>query len=216
MLYLRQLGLGPMQNFVYLFGAAGEREVAVVDPAWDVDAITAAAEADGKELVAAFLTHHHHDHINGLEPLLARRPDLRAYAQSTEIDFSPELQAFGERIQGVAPDEVVQVGELAVRCIHTPGHAPGAQCLLAADSLFSGDTLFIGGCGRCDLPGGDPRAMFDSLHRILGALPDETIVYPGHDYAERPTSTIRAEKRTNPYYLHGDVESFVRFRMRPR
>src|SRR5690606_17924103 len=153
----------------------------------------------GKELVAAFLTHHHHDHINALEPLLQRLPGIRAYAQSAEIEFSPELEAFGEKIEGVSPGETIQVGELDVRCLHTPGHSPGAQCLLAQDSLFSGDTLFICGCGRCDLPGGDPRAMFDSLHRVLGVLPDETIVYPGHDYAERPTSTIHAEKRTNPY-----------------
>ncbi len=215
-LYVNQIELGPMQNFVYLIGAEEARQVAVVDPAWDVDAILEAVEADGKELVAAFLTHHHHDHINGLAPLLEQRPGLRAFAQREEIEFSEALQTFGDRLEAVNPGGEVAVGPLSVGCIHTPGHTPGSHCLLARGSLFTGDTLFICGCGRCDLPGGDPHRMFDSLHRILGALPDETVVYPGHDYAERPVSTLGDEKRTNPYYLHRDPASFVAFRMRPR
>ncbi|HLV61144.1 MAG TPA: MBL fold metallo-hydrolase [Fredinandcohnia sp.] len=215
-MYVRQMLLGPMQNFVYLFGAEGAREVAVVDPAWEVDAIFAALEEDDKELVAVFVTHHHRDHINGVPEVLARRPGLPVYAQSREIAFSDALRAFGDALRPVEPDETVSVGSLEVKCIHTPGHTPGAHCLLAAGRLFTGDTLFICGCGRCDLPGGDPRQMFHSLHGTLAALPDETVVYPGHDYADRPVSTLGEEKRDNPYFQRKTIEEFVAYRMRPR
>ncbi|AKU92062.1 MBL fold metallo-hydrolase [Vulgatibacter incomptus] len=215
-LFVKQLQIGPMQNFVYLIGPADGREVAVVDPAWDLDAILGAVRAEGKELVAALVTHHHQDHINALAPLLSALPTVRAYAQRKEVEFSAELQALGERLTAVDPGESVAVGELGVKCMHTPGHTPGSQCFHAESAVFTGDTLFICGCGRCDFPGGDPEAMFDSLHRVLGGLPDETIVYPGHDYADRPTSTIAAEKGFNPYFLHRDLASFVSFRMRPR
>lgn len=215
-MYVRQLQLGPMENFVYLFGAEGEREVAVVDPAWEVDAILEAAQEDGKEISTILLTHHHHDHVNGVEPLLARKPGLPIVAQAEEIAFSTVLQRFGDLLRPVAPDEVVKVGSLEVRCIHTPGHTPGANSLYAGGSLFSGDTLFINGCGRCDLKGGDPEKMFHSLHRVLAALPDETVLYPGHDYADKPVSTMGDEKRDNPYYQRKTLEDFVAYRMRPR
>lgn len=215
-MYVRQLLLGPMQNFIYLFGAEGAREVAVVDPAWDVDAIFRAAEEDGKEISAIVLTHHHHDHVNGVAPALARKPGIPVYAQSEEIAFSSVLQGFGEALRPVRPDESFTVGPLETRCIHTPGHTPGSHCLLAAGRLFTGDTLFICGCGRCDLEGGDPVKMYRSLHEVLGALPDETIVYPGHDYADRPVSTMGEEKRDNPYFQRKSVDEFVAYRMRPR
>lgn len=215
-LYVRQLRLGPADNFVYLLGAAGAREVAVVDPAWDVGAILAAAEEDGKEIAGAFLTHSHADHMNGVGPLLAFVPGIPVYVQRAEVEFSQQLRWLGEAIVPTEPDQRVAVGPLEVRCIRTPGHTPGSQCLYCGGTLLTGDTLFIDGCGRCDLPGGDPAAMFDSLHRTIGALPDETLVYPGHDYADRSVSTLADEKRQNPYFLRRDLDSFVALRMRPR
>lgn len=215
-MYVKQLALGPAQNFIYLFGADAAREVAVVDPAWDVDAIVAAADADDKTIAAIFLTHHHHDHINGVLPLLERIPGVPVYAQRKEVEFSEALRDFGEVVVRLDPGAVVEVGPLTVTCLHTPGHTPGAHSLLAGGRLFTGDTLFIDGCGRCDLPGGDPRQMHHSLHHVLGALPDETVVYPGHDYADRPVSTIGDEKAHNPYFQHEDLDAFVAFRMRPR
>lgn len=215
-LYVRQLSLGPMENFIHLFGPAGAKEAAVVDPAWDAEAILAAAREDGREIVAALVTHHHHDHVNALGPLLAALPAMRAYAQEAELRAAESLRAIGPRVESVAPGGRVEVGALSVTCIHTPGHTPGSQCLHATGSLFTGDTLFVGGCGRCDLAGGDPHAMFDSLHRVLGALPGETKVYPGHDYGDRPVSTLAHEAATNPYFQRRDLESFVAYRMRPR
>jgi len=215
-LYLRQLELGPMANFVYLLGAEGAREAAVVDPAWDVEAILEAAAADGKEIVAALITHGHHDHVNGLEPLLERRPSVRAFAQRREIEFSSLLQPLRGELHPVDPGATIEVGPARITCVHTPGHTPGSQCFHVDDALLTGDTLFIGGCGRCDFAGGDPEAMFDSLHRVIGSLPDRTAVYPGHDYADRPVSTIGEEKASNPYYLRRDLASFIAYRMRPR
>ncbi len=207
MLYLRQLTLGPMKNFIYLVGHPASDLVVAVDPAWDAKAIEAAAEADGKRLAGLWLSHHHHDHTNAVAELLARH-DLPVYVQAVEHDFAPTVR-FGDAVKKVGPDHSFEVGGLALRCIHTPGHTPGSQCLLAGGALVSGDTVFVDHCGRCDLKGGDPRQMFDSLHRVLAQLPDETVLYPGHDYGAVPVSTLEREKRVNPYYLANTVEKFI-------
>src|SRR5262249_3688978 len=125
---------------------------------------------------------------------------------------------------GAAGDVVAHQGgdvlELGADCrvtfVHTPGHTPGSQCFLVEDALVAGDTLFIGGCGRCDLPGGDPEQMYRTLHHTLAAMPDGTRLSPGHNYAERPVSTLGDERRGNPYLLHHDLASFVAYRMRSR
>jgi hydroxyacylglutathione hydrolase len=211
-LYVRQLPLGPMKNFVCLVGAADHRDVAVIDPAWDVGAITRAVEEDGKRLAAILLTHHHHDHVNGVPALLAE-VDLPVYAQRAELNA---LSVLGRAVRPVDPGEVVTVGSLPITCIHTPGHTQGSQCLLCGRALFSGDTLFVGACGRCDLPGGDADQLFDSLHRVLGALGDDTTLYPGHDYGEVPVSTLGRERAHNPYLQFTTQQDFVAHRNRPR
>jgi hydroxyacylglutathione hydrolase len=214
-LYVRQLPVGPMKNFVYLVGPAGGRDVAVVDPAWDVPAILSAAEADGKRVAAAFLSHHHFDHINGLPALLEAR-DVPVYAQAAEMDVADALRPFRGALRPVGPGEVVEVGGLPVTCVHTPGHTPGSQCLSCGGALFSGDTVFVNACGRCDLSGGDPERMFDSLHRVLGALDADTALYPGHDYGDVPVSSLARERERNPYFQLAALPDFVRHRMRPR
>lgn len=214
-LYLRQLQLGPMENFVYLVGASGSKEVAVVDPAWDVDAIEKAAAEDKKSIACALLSHSHFDHINGVPELLERR-DLPVYAQRAEVEFSPELRALGGSVKPLSPGDEVQVGPLSIKAVHTPGHTPGSQCFYCGDLLVSGDTLFINGCGRCDLRGGDPEAMYRTISQVLMKLPDDTRVFPGHDYAEVPASTLAEEKKQNPYFGFSDLASFVAYRMRPR
>jgi glyoxylase-like metal-dependent hydrolase (beta-lactamase superfamily II) len=215
-MFLRTLALGPMQNFVYLVGPEDGREAAVVDPAWDVPAILRAAAEAGREVVAALLTHGHRDHVNGLDELLAARPGLRAFAHPAEIAFRPPLAALGDAVVPVPDGGTVPVGALAVTAIHTPGHTPGALCFRAGERLFTGDTLFVGACGRCDLPGGDPERMFDSLHRTLGALPGELQLLPGHDYGPVPTRTLAEERRENPYLRAGERDAFVALRGRPR
>jgi hydroxyacylglutathione hydrolase len=213
--FVHQFPLGPMQNFVYLVGTAGQPEVCVVDPAWDVDAIEAACTAQQKTLAAILLTHSHKDHINGVSELL-RRHDLPVYAQRAEVDFSEDLRAFGDALRRLAPGDVVPLGGVQARAVHTPGHTPGSQCLLAGDALVAGDTLFVNGCGRCDLQGGDPAKMFHSLTDVLGKLPRATRLFPGHDYGDVPMSSLEREATQNPYFQFEDVASFVKFRMRPR
>lgn len=213
--YLRQLQLGPMSNFVYLVGPGAGPQAAVVDPAWDVDAILSAAEEDGRRIESVFLSHHHHDHMNGLEALLARI-DLPVYVQRDEVDFAAPLRPFSEAIHPVAPGDVVHVGALPITCVHTPGHTPGSQCLLCSGALVSGDTLFVDACGRCDLPGGDASQLFDSLHRVLAGVGDDTRLYPGHDYGDVESSTLGRERRHNPYFQLRALHDFVAHRLRPR
>jgi hydroxyacylglutathione hydrolase len=214
-LYVRQLQLGPMENFVYLVGARDAPEVAVIDPAWDVDAIERAAREDGKKIVAAFASHCHGDHINGLPELLRRR-DVPVYAQREEIEFSADLRATGDALRPLEPGDELEIGPLRAKALHTPGHTPGSQCLWLADTVASGDTVFVNACGRCDLKGGDPEAMFRTIRPVLMQLPEETVLLPGHDYGDVKVSTLARERKNNPYFQFPDLLSFVAHRMRPR
>ena len=212
-LYVRQLKLGPMENFVYLVGAAGARETAIIDAAWDVDAAVRAAEEDGRVLTHALVSHHHADHVNGLPEVLARG-GIRVVAHAADVPrLAPDLQ--GE-VTRVAAGDVVEVGPLRVAAMHTPGHTPGSTCWHAGDALFAGDTVFVGACGRCDLAGGDPEQMFQSL-KLVSQLPDEVRLYPGHDYGDVPVSSIKRERERNPYFQKlASLTDFVAWRMRPR
>lgn len=215
-LYVRQLKLGPMDNFVYLVGAKDAPEVTVVDPAWDVEAIARAAGEDGKRIASAFVSHSHYDHVNGL-PELLRRFDVPVYAQKAEADFSPELrEAAKEALHPLSPGEAFRIGPLEAKALHTPGHTPGSQTLWVEDAVASGDTVFVNACGRCDLRGGDPEAMFHTLRHVLLALPEDTRLLPGHDYGDVPVSSLGRERAHNPYFQFPDLQSFLAYRMRPR
>lgn len=204
-----------MKNFIYLLGAGAAPEAVVIDPAWDADGIFRALEADQKKLAGVVLTHHHFDHLNAVDDVLARA-DVPVYAQRSEIAFAGVLADFKGALRPMGPGDRVQVGPLELTLVHTPGHTPGSQCVHCGGALFAGDTVFVNACGRCDLPGGDPEQMFDSLQRVLGALPDATVVYPGHDYGDVPTSSLARERAHNPYFQLSALEGFVSHRMRPR
>lgn len=214
-LYVRQLKLGPMKNFVYLVGAEGSPEVAVIDPAWDVAAIQRAAGEDGKRIACAIVSHCHPDHVNGL-PELLRGLDIPVYAQKRELEFSADLRSIGDAMKGASPGETVQVGPLSIQLLHTPGHTPGSHCVLAGDALLSGDTVFVNGCGRCDLDGGNPEDMYRTISQVLMQVPPETRLFPGHDYGDVQVSSLAREREQNPHFQHRDLQSFVAYRMRPR
>lgn len=213
--YVRQLALGPMKNFVYLVGSADGHEAFVIDPAWDAPAILMQVDSDERTLAGIVLTHHHADHINAVPDLLAVH-DLPVYAQRAEIDFAEALKPFAQALRPVSPGEHLTLAGVDVQCMHTPGHTPGAQCLHCFGALFSGDTLFVNACGRCDFEGSDPRAMYDSLVNVLGQLGGATTLYPGHDYGDVKVSSLARERERNPSLQFRDAEAFVSHRMRPR
>jgi len=213
-LYLRQMELGPMQNFVYLIGDRETRDCIVVDPAWEIDAIVDTVARDDMQLRGALVTHTHQDHVGGhlfgydipgVEDLLARTA-VKVYVHKAEREF---LKVLGSDLVKVDGGDTLPVGRFTVTFIHTPGHTPGSQCFLVDGRLVSGDTLFIRSCGRTDLPGSDPGEMYYSLTQRLGALPDDTVVLPGHNYGGTDT-TIGAEKRQNPMMRFASMPDFLR------
>jgi hydroxyacylglutathione hydrolase len=215
MIYFKQIEMGPMQNFVYLIGSQESRKAAVVDAAWDIDAILNIAAADDMEITHALVTHTHPDHvggrfagieIQGLNELLSKCK-AKIVIHKAEADFLKALSP-SDMIKVESGDKI-NVGGIEIQLLHTPGHTPGSQCFLIDNRIVSGDTLFIGACGRVDLPGSDPEQMYYSLTQKLMALPDDTILFPGHNYSDRPTSTIGAEKQSNPYFKFHSLKQFL-------
>ena len=208
-LILCQMELGPLNNFLYFLGDARTKEIAVVDPAWDVDHLCAQADQQGFKITAIFLTHGHPDHVNGLDEILSRH-DVPAYISRHEAPFyKPTHKNIAEVENGAR----LTVGNLEFECILTPGHTPGGQCFKHENVLITGDTIFIDGCGRCDLPGGDARQLYRSLTDIIMKMPDETLLYTGHNYGPSTVETIGSQKKTNPYLQCSSMEKFLQERM---
>jgi hydroxyacylglutathione hydrolase len=218
-LYIRQLLAGrdfakadyfasQMANFVYLVGDDEDKVCMVVDPAWDIPGIINVVEQEGMALAGALVTHYHPDHVGGnifghniagLADLVALRP-VKIHVNEVESEGVKKVTGLSDSdLEKHRGGDEILIGNIKVRLLHTPGHTPGSQCFLANGSLISGDTLFIGGCGRVDLPGSDPEAMYYSLTKVLSNLPENTLLFPGHNYAAKPKSTIGDEKRENQY-----------------
>lgn len=228
-LYFRQLLAGrdfavgdpvaaQMMNFVYLVGDRGSGEAMIVDPAYGIDDLLAVLAADGMHCVGALATHYHPDHvggdmmgwgIEGITRLLESAP-VPIHVQTDEAPWV-------ERSTGVSASDlvthgggdVVHVGGVPITLIHTPGHTPGSQCFLVDGRLVAGDTLFLDGCGRTDLPGGDPEAMYESLTTRLAHVPDETVLYPGHLYSPEPSATMGATREHNYVFSMSTPEQWM-------
>jgi len=225
--YLRQLLVGrdvgqddmiggQMQNFVYLVGDRDTRECLVVDPAWDVAGILARAGEDGMKVVGALATHYHPDHVGGSMfgftvqglPKLLELQACPVHVHQAEGDGVRKVTGLSESdlVRHHGGDRVT-VGGIEIELLHTPGHTPGSQCFRVKDALVSGDTLFLQGCGRVDLPGGSIEEMERTLTERLSKLPDDLVLYPGHAYGgeHAPLGVVR---RTNPF-LRGSVRQFL-------
>lgn len=206
---IHALELGPMANFVYLIEDLATRRAAVVDPAWDVPEVLALAREHGVTITDVLLTHSHHDHINGIEELL-RSCDAQLHLLKPEAQFwghgldLPTLHHGGDRIV---------LGDTEIDILHTPGHTPGSACYRLGDDLITGDTLFVYGCGRCDLRGGDPEQMFWTLKDMREKLPEDVLIRPGHNYSVAETSTLREQIAGNPFLHFDDLKRFTQYRM---
>ena len=197
-----------MRNFMYLIGDPERREAMVVDPAWDVAGLLDLAAEDGYRVTGALVTHYHPDHVGGdlfglqvqgLAKLLERAA-VPIYVNKREADGVKIVTGVSESdLRRVDDGDTLALGEREIRFLHTPGHTPGSQCFLIGGRLVAGDTLFVQGCGRVDLPGGDSDTMYHTLTSKLAKLPRETVLYPGHDYGPAPTSTIGDELESNFY-----------------
>ena len=210
---------GQMRNFMYLVGDPASREAVVVDPAWDVAGLLDRAAADGYRITGALVTHYHPDHvggdlfglrIDGLAELLARVA-VPIWVQRAEAEGLKLVTGVSDSdLRRVESGDTLRLGDVEIRFLHTPGHTPGSQCFLVGNRLIAGDTLFVQGCGRVDLPGGDPDAMYESLTGRLAKLPADTVLYPGHHYGPSRTSTIGDELEGNHYLRVRSLEDWRR------
>jgi glyoxylase-like metal-dependent hydrolase (beta-lactamase superfamily II) len=207
-----------MANFVYFIGDTETHQAAVVDPAWDVDAILGFASKEGYEIDKILITHYHPDHlggsmmgqnIQGAADMLGRIK-AKVYVNKAEAEGTKRVAGLSDSdIVMVEAGDVFKVGEIPVKFLHTPGHTPGSQCFLVEGNLISGDTLFVNSCGRVDLPGSDPEAMYHSLNHTLKNLDDATVVYPGHAYSSESRTTIADQKRHNMYMRFPTLDDFL-------
>jgi hydroxyacylglutathione hydrolase len=192
-------------NFSYVVADEIRKEAAVIDPSFNADAIIAVVKEHDFKVKYVINTHHHLDHAAGNEEL-------------TSV-FGAKLVAHQlsgvKKDVGVVDGDVIKLGEISIKVIHTPGHTRDSICLLIDGKLLTGDTLFVGECGRTDLPGGSSENLYDSLFQKLMKLDDGVEVYPGHDYGARPHSTIGVERRTNYVLQDRTREEFVEFMSQP-
>jgi glyoxylase-like metal-dependent hydrolase (beta-lactamase superfamily II) len=228
-LYFRQLLAGrdiarndpvaaQMVNFVYAIGDRETGEAVLVDPAYDIKGLLGVLDADGMKLSGALITHYHPDHvggdlmgmrISGVRELLTLSP-VPIHVQAEE---SPGVQ----RVTDASPSDlvehtsgdVVMVGDIPIELIHTPGHTPGSQCFLVDNRLVAGDTLFLDGCGRTDLPGGDPAALYESLTQRLAKVPDDATLFPGHQYSIDPSASMGDTRRDNMVFRPRSADEWL-------
>tara|TARA_Y100000746_G_scaffold53089_1_gene42263 strand:- start:165 stop:839 length:675 start_codon:yes stop_codon:yes gene_type:complete len=213
-LYLEQLLVGPMDNFIYLIGSKSTREVAIIDPAWDIDALLNHIQEKELKLASVLVTHYHPDHIGGgmgghsiegIAELLEKDP-VKIFVHKLEAEGVKKVTGVSDiDLNIVESGDHLTIGENDIEFLHTPGHTPGSQCFKVNNNLVSGDTLFVQGCGRVDLPGSNSEDMFHSLQK-LSALPDETILYPGHNYSAEPYESMEKVKEINTYLRIQDLD----------
>jgi hydroxyacylglutathione hydrolase len=197
-----QIPVGQMANFTYIIADEESGDAAIIDPSWDLDEIFHALKKNGWRAKYVINTHTHFDHVLG--------NDQVAGVVGAKIVQHKNSQL--EKHVAVSDGDVIEIGSIRLRVLHTPGHSKDSMCLILDDQLiFTGDTLFVGNCGRTDLPGSDPAEMYHSLFDRLAELDEKLVVYPGHNYGSTPTSTIGREKKTNFVLQPRSKQEFLEF-----
>ncbi|MBT8368395.1 MAG: MBL fold metallo-hydrolase [Deltaproteobacteria bacterium] len=186
---IKQIEIGYMENFCYIVACEDTRQALVIDPGSDVERILSIVEKENLEIVNIVNTHTHGDHTAG-NAKLKTLTGAKIIIHALDADGYPDADIL------IIDEETFQLGEITFDVIHTPGHTPGGICLYAQGNLFTGDTLFVGDSGRTDLRGGDRPTLGKSIRRLM-KLPDDTIIWPGHNYGPTTSSTIHWEKRNN-------------------
>jgi len=189
-----------MENFVYLAMDEESKEAVAIDSGWETEPIVRLAKSEGMRVRYVCATHYHFDHVKTIGKLSAELGAETVAFEGSEVDA--EI--------GVRDGDVLKLGETTVRVIHTPGHTADSVCYYDGSHLFTGDTLFIEAWGRTDLPGGSSDVLFSSLHDKIMALPDATVIYPGHDYGSVPFRSLGEESRRNPALLARTSAEFKR------
>ncbi|MEM9133084.1 MAG: MBL fold metallo-hydrolase [Actinomycetota bacterium] len=228
-LYFRQLLSGrdfatddriaqQMVNFCYLIGDRETGEALIVDPAYDVDGLLDLLAADDMTLTGVLGTHYHADHIGGnmmgyqlagIADLLERH-EVPIHLQAPEVEFVTKTTGLSaDALTPHASGDKVMVGEIEIELIHTPGHTPGSQCFLVDNRLVAGDTLFLDGCGRTDLPGGDAAELYHSITDRLAKVPDDATLFPGHLYSPDPSRSMGDTRATNVVFKPSSIEQWL-------
>lgn len=197
-----QIPVGQMANFTYIIADEETYEAAVIDPSWDLDKIFDALKKNGWKAKYVINTHSHFDHVIGNEQVAKVTGAKIVQHKASKLDKDLE----------VSDGDIIEVGRFKLAVHHTPGHSKDSICLVLDGQLvFTGDTLFVGNCGRTDLPGSDPAEMYDSLFERVAKLDENLVVYPGHDYGTTPTSTVGREKKTNYVLVPRTKQEFLEF-----
>lgn len=190
-----------MANFTYIVADEETDEAAIIDPSWDLEKVFDALKKNGGKAKYIINTHSHFDHVLGNEQV----------AKMTKAKIIQHKDSQIEKDIAVSEGDVIRVGSIEMKVVHTPGHSKDSICLVLDRMVFTGDTLFVGNCGRTDLPGSDPKEMYNSLLNIVSRLDDKLVVYPGHNYGQAPTSTIGFEKKFNPVLQPRTEREFLEF-----
>jgi hydroxyacylglutathione hydrolase len=197
-----QIPVGQMANFTYIIADERNGEAAIIDPSWDLDKIFEVLKKNKWKAKYVINTHSHFDHILGNEQI----------AEITGANIIQHENSQLSKHMAVSEGDIVNVGDIPIRILHTPGHSDDSICLIVDGHLvFTGDTLFVGNCGRVDLPGSNAREMYTSLLEKVAKLDESLVVYPGHDYGPSPTSKIGKEKMTNYVLRPRSMEEFLQF-----
>jgi glyoxylase-like metal-dependent hydrolase (beta-lactamase superfamily II) len=201
-LKLLQIPVGQMANFTYVIADEDTEEAAVIDPSWDLEKIFETLKRNGWTAMYVINTHSHFDHVLGNEQVV----------KVTGAKIIQHVASQLEKDRTVSDGDTIAIGNTKLRVVHTPGHSKDSICLILDGQLvFTGDTLFVGACGRVDLPGSDPKEMYHSLLEKVRNFDEKLVIYPGHDYGPTPTSTIGQEKRFNLVLQPRTEREFLEF-----